>query len=421
MSKRKPINWTTFRLKLADLVPWESNPRVLTERDAAKIRTSLQDFGVVDPLVANHDRVSLIGGHMRRLLLLQDGVTEADVRIPDRTLKPAEARRLALTLNRVHAEWDWDKIANEFEIPELLDAGFDAGEFEAEPESQSGDDTPAREAKEVPRVARTGDLWLLGRHRVLCGDSFKADDVAKLTESQSVQVVLMDPPYAIYGSSTGVASDVADDKMVRPFFEQMFKTALAALDRFGHCYVHCDWRSWAAVWQGAKDGASSKATMTCKNCLVWDKGGSGLGSNYANTHELVGFFAKIPKSGVMRTGKEQTGQRAVLAPNILRFNRPSGDDRPVNAAKPVALLEELLRNSSDEGGRVLDLFAGSGSTLIAAERSGRIGLGMEMEPQTVDILLDRWQRETGEQAVLTEGTGSMSHSAAVAKRSKRSK
>ncbi len=407
--KSSPITWRTERARLGDLVPWDKNPRILTDKQAADLDESLEEFGLVDALVVNDDGRSMIGGHARRLRLLAkhgpDHVVE--VRVPDRHLSPAKRDELGIRLNANTGEWNWEALDADFPAAKLEAWGLEL-EAVANPPAIPHEDDPA--AAEVPRVTEPGDLWHLGRHRVLCGDSFVDKDLKRLTGGQLVDVVLTDPPYAIYGSSTGVASDIADDKMVRPFFEQLFRRALQVLPKFGHAYVHCDWRSWAAIWEGAK-----RAGITCKNCLVWDKGGSGLGSNYSNTYELIGFFAKLPKTGAM-TSKAEAGQRAILSPNVLRHNRPRGEDRRVNAAKPVELLAELVRNSSDEGGRVLDLFTGSGSTLIAAERAGRVGLGMEVEPATVDIILDRWNRLGLEPAILP-GVGTVAE--ALTKRRKK--
>ena len=151
MSEPKPITWTTARLRLADLVPWEANPRITTDADAKAIGDSLDAFGVVDPLVANFDRISLIGGHTRRLLLLAPERlgpdAEVDVRLPDRQLSPEEARRLALMLNRAHGQWDWSKLANDFEVPELELAGFTLDDFD--PIIPVKDPTPVPTPKNV--------------------------------------------------------------------------------------------------------------------------------------------------------------------------------------------------------------------------------------------------------------------------------
>lgn len=243
-------------------------------------------------------------------------------------------------------------------------------------------------------VTKAGDLWTLGRHRLLCGDSFSLVDRTRLTLGRLVDMALMDPPFAIYGSSTGIGRDIADDKMVRPFFENLFRNLHDSVREFGHIYIHCDWRSWAAVWESAR-----RANVIGKNCLVWDKGHFGMGGMYGNAHEFVGFFAKLPPATTM-ISTERKGQRGVNGkPNILRFPRVTGDEREHNAAKPVALLEELIGNSSDEGESVLDLFGGSGSTLIAAERAGRVCYMMEMEPKWCDVIVARWERHSGHQAV----------------------
>jgi DNA modification methylase len=234
-----------------------------------------------------------------------------------------------------------------------------------------------------------GQLWVVpsltvpGReHRILCGDSTLAEDLARLLDGASIDMVLTDPPYAIYGSSTGVDSDVADDKMVRPFFERVLQVCRSALKDLGHCYVCCDWRSWAAIWDSAK-----RAGMSPKNCIVWDKNTPGLGSQYSNGHEFVGFFSKMPPK--LMNGTSRDHQRLILRPNVIRSNRPTGDERRHNAAKPRPLFEELITNSSDVRESVLDLFGGSGTTTICAESLGRVSYTMEIEPKNIAIILER--------------------------------
>lgn len=250
------------------------------------------------------------------------------------------------------------------------------------------------ESLQVPSdpITKRGDLWLLGEHRVLCGDSFNAVDRKILFRGELADLVLMDPPYAIYGSSTGIGADIADDKMVRPFFEQLFRAARAGLREFGHLYVCCDWRSWSAIWDSAR-----QAQITGKNCIVWDKGGGGLGSMYANCYELIGFFARLPAATAMRSTTRR-GQRTVMQPNIARFNRVSGKEREHNAAKPVALFEWLIGNSSDPGELVADYFLGSGTTVVAAEKTKRRCYGFEIEPKIMDVVVARWERLTGGRA-----------------------
>jgi DNA modification methylase len=246
-----------------------------------------------------------------------------------------------------------------------------------------------------PPVARAGDLWLMGEHRLYVGDTFNADDRALLLPGGMLgDCVVTDPPYAIYGSSTGIGADISDDKMVRPFFEAMARALANSVREFAHIYACCDWRSYATLWGGFKE-----ARLSPKNCVVWDKGSAGLGNSYANTHEFVAFFARLPPQKAMQSNARR-GQRPVHRPNIFRCNRVTGEERQHNAAKPVALLTFLIENSTDEGELVLDLFAGSGSTLIACQATGRRCAAMEIEPRYADTTVRRWQAFTGLQAHL---------------------
>ncbi len=258
-------------------------------------------------------------------------------------------------------------------------------------EADKADDLAALHVPTEP-ITKKGDLWLLGEHRLLCGDSFLPEDRKRLFGDESVDLVVMDPPYAIYGSSTGIGADIADDLMVRPFFTELFRIVFAHVKEFAHVYTCCDWRSWSAIWESAK-----QAKLSAKNCIVWDKGSSGLGSNYANTYEMIGFFARLPPATAMKSTTRR-GQRTVHAPNIARHNRVTGAEREHNAAKPVALFEWLIGNSSDPGDLVADFFLGSGTTIIAAERTKRRCFGFEIKEQYCDVIVARWERETGKRA-----------------------
>lgn len=253
----------------------------------------------------------------------------------------------------------------------------------------AADDLPDAPARPV---TRPGDVITLGDHRLMCGDSTKDADLRKLLGGKRVDAIFTDPPYAIYGSSTGLSSEVADDKMVRSFFRDILVAAHTAVKPFGHVYVCCDWRSWSSWWEVAKGTG-----LNPKNMIVWDKGGAGLGNNYANTHELLLFAASIPPR--QRMTQENAGQRAVLDSNLWRIPRvPAGEDRVHNAQKPVELVERAVGNSTDDGARVLDLFGGSGTTLIACERLGRAGLAMEIDPKWCDVAVARWEKVTGKRA-----------------------
>jgi DNA modification methylase len=247
----------------------------------------------------------------------------------------------------------------------------------------------------VEPTAKLGDVFTIGKHRIACGKFEDDAAVAALCgdELGHAEAVIIDPPYAIYGSSTGVASEIVDDAMVAPFFASVFRRAWKVLDYYGHVYVFCDWRSYATIWQAAKAGH-----VTPRNCIVWNKGGQGLGSHYMNCYELTWFGAKLPEQTAM--GARVSGQRAVHRPNIFNFPRVTGEDRQHNAAKPVDLLREYVRNSTNPDGLVLDYFTGSGSVVVACELEGRRCFAMDHDPKWVDVTVARLEQLTGAKAEL---------------------
>lgn len=328
--------------------------------------------------------------------------------------------RLA-ALREEHAARGRNPVAedNGEEDPERDDADEDLEEGEQleegaiAPAPRPGEGEPKRTAwqvdhtdandPEIPEplpepVCRTGDLWKLGEHWLLCGDSTDDEDVARLVAKKKLRCVVTDPPYAIYGSSTGIGSDIVDDKMVRPFFLQLCRRIESLLREWDHAYVFCDWRSYAALWNGA-----AKTSLRVKNAIVWDKGGGGLGSNYANTYELAAYLMRAPPARAMASN-EKSGIRSIHRPNIIRCTRVTGADRQHNAAKPIAVLEELVKNSVPEGEWLADLYGGSGSTMIAAGRVNRRCVTMEIEEKYCDVILRRWQTSTGQKAQLAETT-----------------
>jgi DNA modification methylase len=403
------------------------NPRTIDAGNRDRLREVLDRFGFVENLVLNSRTGELVSGHQRRALALELGIDSVPVMVVD--LPEAEARALAVALNNPSAQGAWqpellearlEELASldvleltAFDPDELVAFGFPPETEEDETErvafdAKRGRDPEAGERPDEPET-ETGDVWELGPHRVVCADAFDLD-VRALNEG-AVDLVLTDPPFAIFGSSTGVASDVTDDRMVRPFFASVARAAAAALDPHGHAYVHCDWRSWAALWEGFRAGG-----LAVRNMIVWDKGGAGLGSNYANTHELLAFAHYVPKASNTFDNRRNSEYRPVYASNVIRQDRPRGDERHHNAAKPVPLLEQLIINSTGAGPEgavrsgeaiedpvVLDLFAGSGSTLIAAENVGAVCIAVDVDPGWCDVIVKRWRDLTGKKGRRRKG------------------
>lgn len=421
-------NTTTPEVQWLDpktLTPDEGNPRRIDKANRDRLRALLDRFGFVENLVLNRRSGELVSGHQRRALALELGVDLVPVMVVD--LDPAEARALAIALNNPSAQGAWEPGLLAARLDELvafdvLDlTAFDASELEAfgflpeTPETEDvtfkatrGRDPDTGQRPDEPET-QPGDLWELGNHRVVCADALTLD-VRALNEGP-VDLVLTDPPFAIFGSSTGVASDVTDDRMVRPFFAALARRAALALPPHGHAYVHCDWRSWAALWEGFRTGG-----LAVRNMIVWDKGGAGLGSNYANTHELVAFAHYVPKASNTFDNRRSSEYRPVYASNVIHALRPRGDDRHHNAAKPVPLLETLIAASIGAGPAgavrapdavedpvILDLFAGSGQTLIAADNLGARCIAVDIDPGWCDVIVDRWRKLTGKRGRRRKG------------------
>lgn len=391
---------------ISSLVADPDNVRVHGARNMRAIKASLERFGQQKPIVVN-EAGKVVAGNGTLAAALELGWKRIAVVVTD--LEDEEAAAFAIADNRTAELATWDEEGLTRSLEGLDDAaraaaGFTGAEVRKMSRALLAGDGPKLDTDGNPielggaiappknPISQPGDLILLGDHRLKVGDTFDDDDRAELLDGVEVAMVATDPPYAIYGSSTGIASDIADDKMVQPFFRELSRVLFEVLPVFGHAYTFCDWRSWAAIWTAFRGSG-----LTGKNLLVWDKCGAGLGNAYANTHELVGFWAKLPPRGTM-TGKQRTGQRPVLRPNVLRYPRPTGDARRHNAAKPVPLMAELVENSSDEGAWVLDLFGGSGSTLLAAEQTNRRCAIMEMEPAFADVIVTRWEELTGAKA-----------------------
>jgi DNA modification methylase len=231
----------------------------------------------------------------------------------------------------------------------------------------------------------------------MCGDSTSIDAVDKLMAGRKADMVFTDPPYALFGNSTGVAG-VTDDNMVRSFFRDIMVNLKVTAKPYAHIYMCCDWHSAFSL-----EAVARSIELKAKNLCIWDKGDGGVGAMYQQCYEMVWFFDNSPTANTIM-GKTKAGVRTVQGkPNIWRVKRHM-KDRVHNAQKPVDLVRIPIGASSDSGDLVLDLFGGSGTTLIAAECEARSSCSMELDPKYCDVIVKRWQDFTGQQATL-EATG----------------
>lgn len=386
MSKKK-ITWTLEKRKLEQLNPYEHNPRKLTEKGMADLKKSIDKFGLAEPIIINTDN-TIIGGHARYFTLLKDkNILFADCYVPDITLTPEEVKELNIRLNKnIAGEFDLDILAAAFEFDKLVDWGFAEDELDA---SKWGVQKTEEELDDVPEpqkeaVSKFGDIFLLdGKHRVMCGDSTKKEDVEILMNGQRADMVFTDPPYRMvveggFNQWVGKQSrKVGESIKDLVDFEPMDWINTLPLYFGGemNAYIFCnkdlvpDYLNWAR---------KNKYNF---NILFWKKPNAlPLGGSHRPDVE---YLIVIRKNAIWNNAIQ-----GVSYSKSLEFGRENSTPHPT--MKPVELIVNELKISSNIGGIVVDDFLGSGSTLIACEQINRICYGMEIDPIYIDVILRRY-------------------------------
>ena len=382
------------------LIPYARNSRTHSDEQVAQIAASIREFGWTNPVLVDGDN-GIIAGHGRVLAARKMGMAEVPC-IELAHLSEAQKKAYIIADNKLalNAGWDNELLALEFgELQELgfdLDlTGFDADEVEAlmpveVPEGMTDDDA----VPEVPAepVTKLGDVWLLGKHRVMCGDSTSIEALEQLCGGQLVDMWLTDPPYNVaYEGKTKDALTIKNDSMGDDQFRQFLRD----------CYVAADavmkpgavFYIWHAPSEGYNFlGAAKDAGWTVRQCLIWKKSSLVLGrQDYHWKHEPCLYGWKDGAGHLWAADRKQT--------TVLEFDKPQRNgEHPT--MKPVALFEYQLLNNTKGGDIVLDSFGGSGTTLIAAEKNGRVARLMELDPKYCDVIVRRWQDFTGKQATL---------------------
>ena len=382
----------------------------------ANLKRSLDQWGLVQPLVVRRADNRLIAGHQRLEAAKALGLETVPVVFVD--ISAEEAKALNLALNRITGEWDVDKLGELLDelqhLPNIDEGltGFSPDEIDdllAELERQRA---PAPREESFPLAAEalqqwmdqaptrvsTGELWRVGRHRLLCGDSLAGSMLERLCAGKPVDVVLTDPPYGIgYQSSQPAAGrrkrKIANDDANE--FEDFLERALRAIKEVMKRGAVLYWFAGGGGGEPvlAKALLAISQHLDLQNILVWDKIDPGLGWRWRRSWEAI-IEASRGGPKIWHGGTDRR--------NVLRFAKaiPQADDHPT--PKPVPLLEEIIHAAAPAHGLVLDPFAGSGSTLIAAERSGRTCLAAELEPRYCDIILARWEAMTQQRAAREE-------------------
>lgn len=382
-------------INIDELIPYEQNPR---DNKAAidAVANSIENFGFKVPIIIDQDNV-IVAGHTRLLAAQKLDLDEVPcIRADDLTEEQIRAFRIADNKTAELADWDMEKLTAELALLEDIDMtqfGFDLSEFEIEPEVEEDDfDADAALDAIIDPKSKPGDIYALGNHRLMCGDSTKSDDVARLMDGETADLFLTDPPYNIaYEGGTKDRLTIENDDMESGAFQEFLAAA------FQNASNHMRAGASFYVWYASKEvvnftTALEKAGFGVRQELIWNKSVFTLGrQDYQWKHEpcLYGW-----KDGAAHYF---TDDRTLST--VIDFDKPSKSELHPTM-KPVSLFSFQIMNSTRKGGKVLDLFGGSGTTAIACEQSGRSAYVMEYDPRYVDVIIERWEKLTGNSAEL---------------------
>lgn len=390
------------KIEIAKLKPAEYNPRKdlkPEDEEYQKIKKSIIEFGYVAPVIVNSD-MTVIGGHQRLKVLKELGYNEVECVVVD--LDKNKEKALNIALNKISGDWDNNKL--EELLAELKETdinmditGFSFDEVDNILKDITGskeDDFDIQQAlDEIDEpITKTGDIWILGKHRLMCGDSTQKEQVLRLMNNQEADMILTDPPYNVdYEGKTADALKIENDNMNETEFYNFL------LDSFRNMYESVKHGGSVYVFHADTEGLNFRnAFKSCgfklAQCLVWVKNTFVMGrQDYQWRHEPILYGWKEGAGHYFVDDRKQS--------TVLEFDKPSRNaEHPT--MKPVDLLVYLIKNSSKENNLILDLFGGSGSTLIAAEQTKRNCYTMELDPKYCDVIVKRWETLTGEKAEL---------------------
>lgn len=427
---------TVTLMNIDEIIPYENNPRHNDEA-VEMVAQSIKDFGFRYPILVDKNNV-IISGHTRLKASKKLGLAKVPVMIAD-DLTDDKVKALRLVDNRTSevASWDFDLLQKELDAIEMdmNQYKFDYDELMVGSEENIVEDNPPEPDEENEPTAKRGDIWILGNHRLMCGDSTIEDDVNKLMNGKQADLLETDPPYNIaYGTKEQqykekgykvcvkdrtIMNDNMSSKDFREFLTNAFKRASENMKPGASFYV----------WLSSKEQINfetslNRAGLFVKQQLIWNKSTFTLGlQDYQWKHEpcLYGWkdgashyfvdsrtemtvyedkkpnINKMSKQELKDYIKELLEEK--VATTVINVDKPSrSEDHPT--MKPLKLIGYQIKNSSRKGDIVLDLFGGSGSTLMACEQLGRTCYTMELDPKFVDVIIKRWETLTGKKAEL---------------------
>jgi len=373
-------------VQVEDLIPYALNSRTHSDEQVAQLAASIREFGFTNPILIDQDS-NIIAGHGRLLAARKSKMAQVPAVVVT-GLDDRKRRALVIADNKLALNAGWDEEALRVELEDLAgDFGELMGFSEDElvdllrgDEATEGltDEDAVPDAPEVP-VTVEGDVWLLGRHRLMCGDSTSIDAVEKLMGNVKVDIIFTDPPYNVAfngrsGKHDVIKNDDLEDSQFSDFIGEVCNV-IASLEAKA-VYVWCNWKFYGEL----------QGRLPYKACIVWAKNVFGLGRGYRHQHEFCLFNGSVDDAI-----KNES--------DLWEVKKDTAYKHPTQ--KPVALSVRAFGNHIRLT-NVLDLFGGSGSTLIGAEQTGRNSFVMELDPKYCDVIIKRWQEFTGEKATHAE-------------------
>ena len=367
-------------LPIKALKPYEKNTRKHQKKDVDNIARSIEKFGMNDPIGIWKDNI-IVEGHGRLLACKQLGMTEVPcVRLDHLTDEQRREYAIAHNATAELSEWDLDILPDELAELDLSDFDFDFCIEDEEEENEIVEDEAPEVDEDAEPIAKLGDIWQLGRHRLMCGDSTDPNDVEMLMDCAKADMVFTDPPYNVaFNGRSGKFGVIENDDLSEEDFNNFIEETCQMIKHLDPAcyYVWCNWEFYGVL----------QSKLPFKSCIVWAKNVFGLGRGYRHQHEFCLFNGTID-------------DKITNESDLWEISKDSNYVHPTQ--KPVALCARALKNHSDVE-NVVDLFGGSGSTLIACEQLDRTCYMMELDPKYCDVIIKRWENLTGEKAVLING------------------
>lgn len=422
--KKDKLTWRTEQRLVKDLLPFKHNPRTLSEKQRRDLERSIRKFDLVEIPAVDTDG-KIIAGHQRIavLQLIGRGDELIDVRVPNRPLTEAEYKEYLLISNRVHGDWDFETLSQYFDVETMVVAGFDEHDLSAifaDALEVTDDDFDLEEALKEIKVpeAQVGDLYALGPHRLICGDSTDPEVVKRLVGEARMDMVYCDPPYNIaldydkgvggkanYG---GNVDDAKSDDEYRAFLKRTMENALSVSAPDLHAYYWCDQK-----YIGMVQSLFAELGLDNKRVCLWIKGSANPtpGVAYNKCYEPCVYatrnkpylsqtslnFSEVLNKEVAPSGNKLLDDALDLF-DIWLMKRVAGSEYQHPTQKPATLHERPLKRSTAPGANILDLFGGSGSTLIAADAMQRVCYMAEANPIFIDVIIQRYEKHSGTKA-----------------------